>query len=80
MTGMEGFNRPLLLRLGFCSNSKMHACRFRCIWCIGPWEAYRYIFDYFLLSLPEYRGLVPAIASIAVGALLVIFVERPIER
>jgi peptidoglycan/LPS O-acetylase OafA/YrhL len=39
-----------------------------------------YIREYFLLSLPEYRGLVPAIASIAAAALLVIFVERPIER
>ena len=39
-----------------------------------------YIRDYFLLSLPEYRGLVPAAASIAAAALLVIFVERPVER
>ncbi|MEA2919736.1 MAG: hypothetical protein QOJ15_11817 [Bradyrhizobium sp.] len=39
-----------------------------------------YIRDRFLLPAPEYRGLVPAIASIAAAALLVIFVERPVER
>jgi peptidoglycan/LPS O-acetylase OafA/YrhL len=39
-----------------------------------------YIRDRFLLPPPEYRGLVPAIASIAAAALLVIFVERPVER
>jgi peptidoglycan/LPS O-acetylase OafA/YrhL len=32
------------------------------------------------LPPPEYRGLVPAIASVAAAALLVIFVERPVER
>jgi peptidoglycan/LPS O-acetylase OafA/YrhL len=39
-----------------------------------------YIRDRFLLPAPEYRGLIPAIASIAAAALLVIFVERPVER
>jgi peptidoglycan/LPS O-acetylase OafA/YrhL len=39
-----------------------------------------YLRDYFLLPAPEYRGLVPAIASIAAAALLVVFVERPVER
>ena len=39
-----------------------------------------YIRDRFLLPAPEYRGLAPAIASIAAAALLVIFVERPVER
>lgn len=35
-----------------------------------------------VLHLPpaEYRGLVPAIASVAAAALLVIFIERPVER
>jgi peptidoglycan/LPS O-acetylase OafA/YrhL len=32
------------------------------------------------LPPPEYRGLAPAIVSVAAAALLVIFVERPVER
>ena len=47
-------------------------------WPVGSLSIY--IRDYFLLSAPEYRGLVPAIASVAAAALLVIFVERPVER
>jgi peptidoglycan/LPS O-acetylase OafA/YrhL len=47
-------------------------------WTVGSIAIYFH--DYFALPPAEYRGLVPAIASIAVAALLVIFVERPIER
>jgi peptidoglycan/LPS O-acetylase OafA/YrhL len=47
-------------------------------WPVGSLSIY--IRDYFLLPAPEYRGLVPAIASVAAAALLVIFVERPVER
>jgi peptidoglycan/LPS O-acetylase OafA/YrhL len=47
-------------------------------WPVGSLSIY--IRDRFLLPAPEYRGLVPAIASIAAAALLVIFVERPVER
>jgi peptidoglycan/LPS O-acetylase OafA/YrhL len=39
-----------------------------------------FIRDRFVAQPAEYRGIVPAIASVAVAALLVIFVERPVER
>jgi peptidoglycan/LPS O-acetylase OafA/YrhL len=45
----------------------------------GIWFYFR---DYLHLSppWPEYRGLFPAIASIIAAALLVIFLERPVEK
>jgi peptidoglycan/LPS O-acetylase OafA/YrhL len=45
----------------------------------GIWFYYR---DYFHLTppWPEYQGLIPAIACVIATALLVIFVERPVER
>jgi peptidoglycan/LPS O-acetylase OafA/YrhL len=39
-----------------------------------------FVRDRFLAQPAEYRGIVPAIASITAAALLVIFVERPVER
>jgi peptidoglycan/LPS O-acetylase OafA/YrhL len=47
-------------------------------WTVGGMSIY--IRDRFLPTPPEYRGILPAIASIAAAALLVIFVERPVER
>jgi peptidoglycan/LPS O-acetylase OafA/YrhL len=44
------------------------------------WLVLIFIRDRFLPPSPEYRGIVPAIASVAAAALLVIFVERPVER
>jgi peptidoglycan/LPS O-acetylase OafA/YrhL len=43
----------------------------------GVWASIR---DRFPTLWPEYRGIVPAIASVAAAALLVVFVERPVER
>jgi peptidoglycan/LPS O-acetylase OafA/YrhL len=45
----------------------------------GIWFYFR---DYLHLSppWPEYRGLIPAIASVIAAALLVIFLERPVEK
>jgi peptidoglycan/LPS O-acetylase OafA/YrhL len=45
----------------------------------GIWFYFR---DYLHLSppWPEYRGLFPALASVITAALLVIFVERPVEK
>jgi len=45
----------------------------------GIWFYFR---DYLHLSSvwPEYPGLIPAIASVATAALLVIFLERPVEK
>jgi peptidoglycan/LPS O-acetylase OafA/YrhL len=41
-----------------------------------------YFYDYLHLTppWPQYRGLFPAILSVAAAALLVIYVERPVER
>jgi peptidoglycan/LPS O-acetylase OafA/YrhL len=47
-------------------------------WPVGSLSIF--IRDRFLLPPVEYRGLVPAIASVAAAALLVILVERPVER
>ena len=44
------------------------------------WPVLIFIRDRFLPPSPEYRGIIPAIASVAAAALLVIFVERPVER
>jgi peptidoglycan/LPS O-acetylase OafA/YrhL len=47
-------------------------------WTVGSLSVF--IRDRFLTQPAEYRGIVPAIASVAAAALLVIFVERPVER
>lgn len=47
---------------------------------LAHWPVWLFIRYLFTPPWPEYPGIVPAIASIAVAALLVIFIERPIER
>lgn len=44
------------------------------------WPVWIFIRDRFPAPWPEYPGIVPAAASVAAAVLLVIFVERPIER
>jgi peptidoglycan/LPS O-acetylase OafA/YrhL len=44
------------------------------------WPVWIFIRDKFSPPWPEYPGIVPAIASVAAAVLLVIFVERPVER
>jgi peptidoglycan/LPS O-acetylase OafA/YrhL len=47
---------------------------------LAHWPVWIFIRDRFSLPWLEYPGIVPAIASVAVAALLVVFVERPVER
>ena len=47
---------------------------------LAHWPVWMFIRDFFSPPWPEYPGIVPAVASVAAAALLVIFVERPVER
>jgi peptidoglycan/LPS O-acetylase OafA/YrhL len=47
---------------------------------LAHWPVWIFIRDRFSPPWPEYPGIVPAIASVAAAVLLVIFVERPVER
>jgi peptidoglycan/LPS O-acetylase OafA/YrhL len=47
---------------------------------LAHWPVWIFIRDRFSTPWPEYPGIVPAIASVAAAALLVILLERPVER
>jgi peptidoglycan/LPS O-acetylase OafA/YrhL len=47
---------------------------------LAHWPVWIFIRDHFSPPWPEFPGIVPAIASVVAAALLVIFVERPVER
>lgn len=47
---------------------------------LAHWPVWIFIRDRFSPPWPEFPGIVPAIASVVAAALLVIFVERPVER
>jgi peptidoglycan/LPS O-acetylase OafA/YrhL len=47
---------------------------------LAHWPVWLFIRDFMPVPWPGYPGLVPALASIAAAAGLVIYVERPIER
>ncbi|MBR1124572.1 acyltransferase [Bradyrhizobium lablabi] len=44
------------------------------------WPVWLFIRDVTPAPWPQYPGIVPAVASVAAAALLVVYVERPIER
>jgi peptidoglycan/LPS O-acetylase OafA/YrhL len=47
---------------------------------LAHWPVWILIRDFMPVPWPQFPGLVPAVASVAAAAALVIFVERPIER
>ncbi len=47
---------------------------------LAHWPVWIFIRGRFSLPWPEYPGIVPAIASVAAAVLLVILVERPVEK
>jgi peptidoglycan/LPS O-acetylase OafA/YrhL len=47
---------------------------------LAHWPVWLFIRDHVPVPWPEFPGIVPAVASVAAAAGLVILVERPIER